>query len=196
MGLYLGVVAIGGAVYFTVFPPYEYDAAGNTIVAAATTWRVIEWLRAVGFVLILVTAVRERHENGDEATARPRRSPGSNVLLCGTVLLALVFVTNWFGAVWGEYPDLTGSTVWPYIEIRGCADRRTVTAPVNGPTRLPDRRTPGHRCVPIIGRTRCFSRRAPIRAPSYAVGRLLGACGPPLARCRRARISGPQRVGS
>ena len=78
MGLYLGVVAIGGAVYFTVFPPYEYDAAGNTIVAAATTWRVIEWLRAVGFVLILVTAVRERHENGDEATARPRRSPGSN----------------------------------------------------------------------------------------------------------------------
>ena len=69
MGLYLGVVAIGGAVYFT------------------------------------------------EATADPRRSPGSNVLLCGTVLLALVFVTNWFGAVWGEYPDLTGSTVWPYIEI-------------------------------------------------------------------------------
>ncbi len=83
MGLNLGVVAIGGAVYFTVFPPYEYDAAGNTIAAAATTWRVIEWLRAVGFVLILVTAVREQHENGDEATADPAGRRGRTCCCVG-----------------------------------------------------------------------------------------------------------------
>lgn len=75
------------------------------IAEASTVWWVIDWLRALGLVLVLVTVYREKRTRDTGATADIRSWTGANVTFYSAVPITLAFVPNWFGAVRGQYPD-------------------------------------------------------------------------------------------
>ena len=114
ISVYLALVAVAAAVQFVLYPLYAYDSDGEFMSSALDAWYVVDWLMAVGLILMIVTTSREKCSHAGDTSADLRPWLRSNVMFYGTVLLALAFVPNWF--TWAWSPNHANATVWHLID--------------------------------------------------------------------------------
>lgn len=104
IGIYLAVVGVGVAAQFTLYPLY-----GNSSDVGLDIWMVLDWLMAVGLVLMLLTTHRRRRNEESSIAA--------NAMFFGAAILALAYFPNWFGEAFGEHPNVdTAWTIWHLID--------------------------------------------------------------------------------
>ena len=112
IGIYLGVVGLAVAIQFVSYPLY-----GNSSDAGTNIWLVLDWLMAIGLLLMLITTYqRKQMSNGDGASGACC-SFGADAMFCGTAILALAFFPNWFGEAFTEHANIDAAwTVWHLID--------------------------------------------------------------------------------
>ncbi len=109
IGLYLGVVGVAVAAQFVLYPLYGNSSDGGT-----TIWLVLDWLMAIGLLLMLRTTY-QRKQMG--ASSDACCSFGAEAMFYGTAILALAFFPNWFGEAFTEHANVDAAwTVWHLID--------------------------------------------------------------------------------
>ena len=111
IAVYLALVALAVVGQFVAYPLYAYEA-GNAD-AANDTWLILDWLMAVGLVLMLVITCKAKKSCDADRAIDSRQWIRANVMFYVTVLLAIAFVPNWFAAAWGENAN---GTIWHIID--------------------------------------------------------------------------------
>lgn len=132
VGAYLALVALAVLAQFVAYPIYAQR--GDNAAALDTwlerwrrartwpgsardnldTWLVLDWLMAVGLVLMLVLTCKAKQAcDADDSSTANRQWIRANVMFYTTVLVTIAFIPNWFAAAWDEGDNWT---IWHILD--------------------------------------------------------------------------------
>ena len=92
IGIYLGVVGLAVAIQFVSYPLY-----GNSSDAGTNIWQVLDWLMAIGLVLMLITTYQRKQMGNGDDSSDSCCSFGADAMFYGTAILALAFFPTGLG---------------------------------------------------------------------------------------------------
>ena len=119
LGAYAFLLAVAVAVHFVVTPVYDDGSTGYPV------WAVFDWFMGPAVVLALVASLIWKLGLSGADAPNTRRHLEVNTLFYSSLVLALWFLSNWFGDLVGREVPLLWSFIDPlFVAVLGACGVR------------------------------------------------------------------------